>query len=116
MAMSMHVPTPADVAPDHHRTEEHEQRRNHQLGGRPQSLGHPNPKDDYEEDENAYRGGVSQSPDQPEAGCSPQAGSWPCSECRDGRKMVWLKGMAQPQQATHGQNGYNRRRHSEAEI
>jgi hypothetical protein len=30
--------------------------------------------------------------------------------------MVWLKGMAQAQKAAYGQNGYNGRRHVEAQI
>jgi hypothetical protein len=50
---------------------------------------------------------VPQAPDQPQPGRAPQPGPRSCRKRRDGRKMVWLKGMAEAQEATDSQNRYN---------
>ena len=60
---------------------------------------------------------MTESPDEPEPGGAPQTpAAGPCRQGGDGRKMVWLKGMAQAQKAADGQNGYNGRRHVEAQM
>ena len=60
---------------------------------------------------------MTEPPDGPQPSGAPQAPpARPCRQRGDGRKMVWLKGMAQAQQAADGQNGYYGRGHVEAQI
>jgi len=50
---------------------------------------------------------VCPRPQMSPAGRAPQPGGRSRGQCRDGRKVVWLKGMPESQQATDGQNRYN---------
>ena len=112
MAVKVHVPTPPEIPPDHHTPQQHQKRGDQQLRGGPEPLRHLDPEGDYEDDDESHSSGMAQAPDQTQPSGSPHPGAGPGGQGRDGRKMVWLKGMAQAQQATYGENGYNRRRHS----
>ena len=116
-AWAVHVPAPPHVAPDHDRAQEDQQSRHDQLGGGPEPCGQPHAQDDDEQRDDADRRGVPQTPDESQPGGAPQApGARPCRQGGDGRKMVWLKGMPQAQESADGQDGYNGRRHVEAQI
>jgi hypothetical protein len=104
----VHVPAAADMAPDHHTAQQHQECGHEQLRGRPQGLGELDAQGDHEQGHSANRNCMPQAPEQTQSGRRPHPlGAGSRGERRDGRKMVWLKGMAEAQQATDGENGYN---------
>jgi hypothetical protein len=98
------VPAPAGVAAHDRQAEQHEQRRDEQLGAGREGGGDMEAGDDDEQCDHAYRRRVPQPPGEAEARPVAQP-AVPGGERRDGGEMVGLESVAQAEQEPEGGSG-----------
>ncbi len=105
--VDVHVPAAPDVPPDHRCPEQHQQPGHDDLRHGPESRRQLQVEHDDQADNHTDRHGMAGAPNQAQPGGAPEPAARTTCQGRDGRKMVRLKGMAESQQTTDGQNRYN---------